>query len=277
MFGAGAVPSFIFMFLALIVPESPRWLVQAGRRQEAEGILTRVAGPAEAEKELFEIESTLAEEEGGFSEIFSGGYVIALIIGVILAIFQQFSGINSIMYYAPEIFKKVGSGTDSAFLQTVAVGAVNVLFTLVAVAWVDKAGRKPMLIAGTAVQVITLGAVGWLFHTHGNSWALLACILLYVAAFACAMGPIVWIVIAEIFPNRVRGRAMSIAILALWAACYVVSQTFPMLLESVGAAKTFWFYAACSFLSMIFVAVFVPETKNRSLEEIAQSWKRKTI
>jgi SP family arabinose:H+ symporter-like MFS transporter len=273
MFGVGAVPSLLFGLLALIVPESPRWLVQAGRRAEAEGILTRVAGPADAEREMFEIETTLQQEEGGFGELFQGGYLVALVIGIVLAVFQQFSGINSIMYYAPEIFKTVGSGKDSAFLQTVAVGAVNLLFTLVAVAWVDKAGRKAMLIAGTAVQVVTLGAVGWLFHIGGSPWALLACILLYVAAFAAAMGPIVWIVISEIFPNRVRGRAMSIAILALWAACYIVSQTFPMLLESIGPAKKFWFYAGCSLLSMIFVALFVPETKNRSLEEIAQSWK----
>lgn len=274
MFGVGAVPSFLFGLLALIVPESPRWLVQAGRRDEATRVITRVAGPAEAKREMFEIEETLKEEVGGFGELFAGGNRIALVVGLVLAIFQQFSGINSIMYYAPEIFKSVGSGANSAFLQTVAVGAVNLVFTLVAVAWVDKAGRKLMLIGGTAVQVITLGAVGYFFHVHGSPWALLICILLYVAAFAAAMGPIVWIVIAEIFPNRIRGRAMSICILVLWAACYVVSQTFPMLLESIGPAKTFWFYAVCSLLSMIFVALFVPETKNRSLEEIAQSWKR---
>ncbi|MGI8905915.1 MAG: sugar porter family MFS transporter [Candidatus Sumerlaeaceae bacterium] len=274
MFGVGALPSFLFALLALIVPESPRWLVQAGRRQQAMDILTRVAGRPEAERQMLEIETTIAQEEGGIREIFSGGYLVALVIGVMLAVFQQFSGINSIMYYAPEIFKSVGSSSDSAFLQTVCVGAVNLIFTLVAVAWVDKAGRKALLIAGTGLQVLTLGAVGYLFHTHGSPWALLACILLYVAAFAAAMGPIVWLVIAEIFPNRVRGRAMSIAILALWAACYVVSQTFPILLERIGPAKTFWFYAVCSLLSMIFVAVFVPETKNRSLEEIAQSWRR---
>lgn len=275
MFGVGAVPSLLFGVLVAIVPESPRWLVQAGRRDEALHIIQRVAGVGEAQREMQEIETTLNQEEGKLSELFTGGYLAALAIGVVLAVFQQFSGINSIMYYAPEIFKSVGSSTNSAFIQTVCVGAVNLLFTLVAVAWVDRAGRKALLIGGTAVQVITLGAVGWLFHVDGSRWLLLACILMYVAAFAAAMGPIVWIVISEIFPNRIRGRAMSIAILALWAACYVVSQTFPMLLEQIGPAKTFWFYAFCSFLSMVFVAMFVPETKGRSLEEIALSWKRR--
>jgi len=274
MFGAGALPAVLFGLAAAMVPESPRWLIQRGRRDSGLAVLRRVAGDAEANRELLEIEATLAQEEGKLSELFTGGYGAALVIGIVLAVLSQFSGINSIMYYAPEIFKSVGASSDSAFLQTVSVGAVNLLFTLVAVALVDKAGRKALLVAGCAVQVITLAAVGYLFHTNGNSWALLTCILLYVAAFAAAMGPVTWIIISEIFPNRIRGRAMSICILALWGACYVVSQTFPMLLEGIGPAKTFWVYATFSFAAVAFVALVVPETKGRTLEEIATSWKK---
>jgi len=272
MFGVGTVPSIVFGILSVIVPESPRWLVKLGRTQDATDILARVSGQSSAVQEVARIQASLKDDTGKISELFSGGYRRAFIIGIVLAILQQFCGINAIMYYAPEIFKSLGSATESAFVQAVSVGAVNFLFTLVAVAWVDRLGRKSLLISGIAIQVVSLGIVGWLFQTKGSPLLLLTFILVYVAAFAAAMGPVVWIVISEIFPNKIRGRAVSIATLTLWGACFAVSVTFPKLLELIGSGYTFWFYGFCSFLCLMFVWLVVPETKGRTLEQIEQDW-----
>jgi SP family arabinose:H+ symporter-like MFS transporter len=277
MFASLALPSALFGFFMALMPESPRWLMKMDRQAEAQAILERVGGPVNAQREVLQIQEALQQEEGRWSELFTAGYGRALVIGILLAVFGQFSGINAIMYYAPEIFKAAGSGRDAAFLQTVIVGLVNLGFTFVAIWLVDKAGRKPLLIAGTLVQVISLSWVGYLFHTgHQGVW-LLGGILLFVAAFAVAMGPIPWIVNSEIFPTKLRGRAMSIAIVMLWLADFIVTQTFPMLRESpaFGPAKTFWVYAFCSFLSTLFVLWMVPETKGRTLEEIEASWRRR--
>lgn len=274
MFASLVAPSLVFGLCMGLVPESPRWLMKAGRREEAFAILERVGGTENAEREVRQIDAALQEEEGRFSELFTTGYRRALMIGILLAVFGQFSGINSIMYYAPEIFKTAGAGTDSAFSQTVIVGAVNLVFTFVAIGFVDRLGRKPLLIIGTLVQVISLTFVGWMFKTGGSGGLLLGSILAFVAAFAVAMGPIPWIINAEIFPTKLRGRAMSLAIFCLWFADWIVTQTFPMLRETVGAAQTFWVYAFCSALSTLFVWFMVPETKGRTLEEIEASWRR---
>jgi MFS transporter, SP family, arabinose:H+ symporter len=274
MFASLALPSVLFGFCMALVPESPRWLMKVGRRDQAQRVLERVGGPEAAAREIRQIEQALQEEEGHWSELFTTGYRRALFIGILLAVFGQFSGINSIMYYAPEIFKAAGAGTDSAFSQTVIVGAFNLAFTFVAVWLVDRAGRKPLLIVGTAVQVLSLASVGIMFQTGQSGTLVLASILVFVAAFAVAMGPIPWIVNSEIFPTKLRGRAMSVAIFCLWLADWIVTQTFPMLRESVGPAWTFWVYAFCSLLSTLFVLVMVPETKGRTLEEIEASWRR---
>jgi SP family arabinose:H+ symporter-like MFS transporter len=274
MLASLAAPSVLFGFFMAVVPESPRWLMKMGRPDEARAVLARVAGEENAEREVRQIAEALQQEEGRWRELLAPGCRRALLIGIGLAVFGQFSGINSIMYYATDIFKAAGAGTDAAFRQTVTVGVVNLLFTFVAIWLVDKAGRRPLLIAGTIVQVAALAFVGATFNRGGGNTGLLIGILGFVAAFAVAMGPIPWIVNSEIFPTKLRGRAMSVAIFCLWFADWLVTQTFPMLREGIGPAKTFWVYATCSLLSTVFVIALVPETKGRTLEEIEKSWKR---
>ena len=276
MFASLTIPSLLFVIMMMLVPESPRWLMKVGRTAEARAVLARVGGSENADREVRQIEETLRQEEGRWSELLTSGYSRALLIGIMLAVFGQFSGINAIMYYAPEIFKSAGAGTDSAFMQTVVVGLVNLAFTFVAIGFVDRAGRRPLLIIGTLVQVISLTATGYLLHVKADGLVLLISILAFVGAFAVAMGPIPWIVNSEIFPTKLRGRTMSVAIVMLWLADFIVTQTFPMLRESpaIGPAKTFWTYAAFSLASMVFVIFMVPETKGRTLEEIEASWRK---
>ncbi|HPA18488.1 MAG TPA: sugar porter family MFS transporter [Verrucomicrobiae bacterium] len=273
MFGSLVLPSVAFGVLLAFVPESPRWLMKAGLEGRALEILERIGGPENAAREIVEIRGALAQEEGRWMELLTA-YRRPLVLGALLAVFSQFSGINTVMYYAPEIFKASGAGRDSAFAQTVTVGAVNLLFTFVAIAFVDRAGRRVLLIIGTAVQAAALFVVGLLFGRGGPGWMLLAGVLCFVAAFAMAMGPVSWIVNSEIFPTKLRGRAMSVSIFLLWLACFIVSQTFPMLLEAAGPSRTFWVYSGLSLLSMVFVILWIPETKGRTLEEIEASWRK---
>lgn len=193
-------------------------------------------------------------------------------LGIALAVFSQLSGINAVMYYAPEIFKSAGNSTSSAFAQTIIVGAVNLALTLVALTLVDRIGRRRLLLVGTAMQTLALGVAAWCFGTHTTGPAVLLALLGFVAAFAVSTGPVTWIAISEIFPNRLRGRAMSVAVSCLWVADWIVTQTFPMLQQSAGPATTFGIYAGCGLFCLGCLAVIMPETKNRSLEQIEASW-----
>lgn len=273
MFGSGIIPSVVFFILLMFVPESPRWLIQAGRAKEAEEILTKINGASKAKAELAEIEAAIHTETGTFAELFKPGLRTALIIGIILSIVSQVTGINAIMYYAPEIFKSTGDGSGSALLQTILVGVVNLLFTIVAIKYVDRAGRKGLLMAGSAGMAICLAIIGMAFYMDAvKGYLVLVAILAYIACFALSLGPLTFVVIAEIFPNRVRGRAMSICLFFLWASVYFVSQFFPMLLKSIGSAYTFWIFMGTSIVAFLFVWKLVPETKGKSLEEIEKSW-----
>jgi len=273
MFGSGIFPSLVFFLLLLFVPESPRWLAQAGRTGEAEEILTKINGASKAKAELQEIKLAINTETGSFSELFKPGLRTALIIGIILSIFSQVTGINAIMYYAPEIFKSTGDGSGSALLQTILVGIVNLLFTIVAIKYADKAGRKGLLLAGSAGMTICLAIIGAAFYLGAvKGYLVLVAILAYIACFALSLGPLTFVVIAEIFPNRVRGRAMSICLFFLWTAVYFVSQFFPILLQTIGSAYTFWIFMAMSVIAFLFVWKVVPETKGKTLEEIEKSW-----
>lgn len=275
MFGSGIIPSVIFFVLLMFVPESPRWLIKAGRNLEAAQILAKINGALKAEAELREIEIAIHTETGTFSELFKPGLRKALIIGVILSIFSQVTGINAIMYYAPEIFKSTGDGSGSALLQTILVGFVNLLFTIVAMKYADLAGRKGLLMAGSAGMAICLAIIGAAFYLDAvRGYLVLLAILAYIACFALSLGPLTFVVIAEIFPNRVRGRAMSICLFFLWSAVYFVAQFFPMLLKSIGSAYTFWIFMGSSVIAFLFIWKFLPETKGKSLEEIEKSWQR---
>ncbi|PWU06019.1 MAG: arabinose-proton symporter, partial [Verrucomicrobia bacterium] len=258
--------------LMLMASESPRWLMKAGKRKETKIALDKMVDSAAAKLEIQQIEQALNEEEGRWSELFTTGYRRALLIGVVLAAFGQLSGVNAILYYSSEIFKTAGATHDMAFLQTATIGLINFLFTLIAIACVDRAGRKTPLLIGTLIQAIALFFAGFLLRNNFTGPLLLLTVLVYIAAYAAAMGPITWLINSEIFPSKLRGRAMSIAILTLWAANFLVTQTFPLLNQTLGIAKTFWIYSLLNLLSFFFVLVILPETKNRTLEEIEHYW-----
>jgi SP family arabinose:H+ symporter-like MFS transporter len=279
MLGMEAAPALVFVALLLMVPESPRWLAQMGHKEQAREILERVGGSNYATSEMAGIRDAMgsvSSDEGRFSDLFTGGFFKPIALGALLMAFSQFCGINAIMYYSTKIFVAAGAGKNDAFTSSVWVGLINLVFTFVAIGLVDKVGRRPLLLIGTAVQAIALGLVGWMFKTQQTGVGLLVCVVLFIAAFAMAMGPIGWLFCSEIFPNKVRARAMSIAAFTVWVSCYIVAQTFPMLNDSpaVGPALTFWVYAAVSLVSFLFVLAFIPETKGRSLEEIERMWSR---
>ena len=275
MFGSGLVPSLIFILLLLPIPESPRWLAKQNRWNEADVILAKVNGRENADKEIAAIRESLTEQQGSFLDLLKPGLRTALTIGIVLAIFSQITGINVIMYYAPEIFKATGSGSSSALMQTIWVGSINLLLTIIAIKYVDKLGRKKLLLIGSAGMAVCLAIVGLAFYTEsaGGYWVL-AGILLYISFFAISLGPLTFVVVGEIFPNHIRGRAMSVAIFFLWLSVYLVSQTFPMLLESIGSAYTFWIYMITSVMAFIFIWKVVPETKGKTLEQIQEMWRK---
>ena len=273
MFGSGVFPSVIFLALLFFVPESPRWLAQKQRWNDAEFILAKVNGARKAKTELDEIKAALNIEKNSFSDIVKPGVRKALMIGIILCIFSQVTGINAIMYYAPEIFKATGDASSSALMQTVLVGVINVLFTLVAIKYVDKWGRRTLLLIGSSGMAVCLAIVGSAFYFgFAEGYLVLIAILAYISFFAISLGPLAFVVISEIFSNRNRGAAMSVCIFFLWTSVYLVSQTFPMLLASIGSAFTFWIYMVMAIVAFFFILKMIPETKGKSLEEIELYW-----
>jgi sugar porter (SP) family MFS transporter len=275
MLAAEAVPACIFFVLLFAVPESPKWLFQAGLDKKARAVLERIGGSAYAETEAAAVKTVLRQKETTLGELFSRTYRLPLLIAFVLMVGSQFSGINAIMYYSTEIFRNATGSIAAAFHASIWIGLVNLLATFIAILFVDKAGRKPLLLIGNAVQVVALTSVGLLFSREPHSPALLWPVVLYIAAFAMAMGPLPWIICSEIFPAKLRARAMSFSTFCIWAGCLVVAQTFPFLLQHLGSARTFGVFAACSAATFVFVLIAVPETKGRTLEEIELSWKRR--
>lgn len=271
MLGAEVIPAIFLLAVLFPARESPRWLIQMDRENAARGILESIGGAAFARDEIAAVRDVLKQEASSMMELLSHArFRRPLIIAVLLMAFSQFSGINAIMYYSTEIFTTAHVGVKDSFAASTVIGLVNLLFTFVAIALVDKAGRRPLLLIGLIAQVIALGCAGWMFHANAHGVGLLVAIVAFIAAFAMALGPIPWILCSEIFPMRIRGRAMSVATFVIWISCYIVARTFPVLNSSphVGPAVTFWIYGLCSALALVFVFVMVPETKGRTLEEI---------
>jgi sugar porter (SP) family MFS transporter len=282
MFAVGAFPAVLFLLLIFPVPESPRWLTKQGLADKARAILVRVVGEGEAAAEMAQITDAIAHEGGTWVDLLqvkaqSGRFVgllvhRALFVGITLMIFTQVTGINAIMYYAPKVFEHAGMGAAAAYKSTVWVGLTNLVFTLISMAVVDRLGRKPLLLIGATCMGTALAFVGYAFHAQLSGFGVLVGVLAYVGSFSVSMGVVGWVLVSEIYPTRMRGRAMSLATAAVWASCFLVSQTFPILVEEVGPAATFWTYGALCVVALLFVWRFVPETKGRSLEEIEKSW-----
>jgi MFS transporter, SP family, arabinose:H+ symporter len=276
MFATGALPAVIFFLLLLRVPESPRWLVKKDRDTEALAILIRVGSVEAAAVEIRNIKETVSLEKGSLSELFQPGFRHALVIAVLLAIFQQITGINSVLYYAPRIFERAGFERVSAIGQSTIVGLVNILFTMVAIVLVDRVGRKPLLLTAAGGMGISLVLLGLAFKLQVQSGSLiLLIILLYIAFFALAMGPIVWVVMSEIFPTRMRGSAMAIATVILWVADFAVTLSFPVIADTLNESTAFWLYAVMCALDFVFMLLVLPETKGKTLEEIERRWMKR--
>ncbi len=270
---AGVVPAAVLFLLLFFIPESPRWLMKQGRSDAAMKILARVNGLAHATQEMQEIEQTLAQESGSIAQLFHHRMRLAMLIGIVLPFFTQICGINVIIYYGPKVLEAATSKLgDAALLWQVVLGSVNVIFTVLAILTVNKLGRKPLLLVGIVGIGVTLLASGFLFTTASPPIAVLAIFAGFLACFAFSYGAVCWVIIAEIFPTAIRGRAMSISIFSLWTGCILVGQTFPWLLKHVGPSWTFWFYALTTPLAFLFVLFFVPETKGKSLEQIERQF-----
>tara|TARA_R110002049_G_scaffold308910_1_gene514817 strand:- start:4535 stop:5953 length:1419 start_codon:yes stop_codon:yes gene_type:complete len=274
MFASEVIPAGLFLMFLFFVPDTPRSLMLLSKPDKALEVLTKVSGAEEAKVILTQIKSTLIQHSG---KLFSYGKLV-IFIGIMLSIFQQFVGINVVLYYAPEIFKKMDSATDGALLMTVLVGIVNFSFTFIAIKTVDKYGRKPLMVIGAIGMSVAMFALGIVFFAESTGLFALFCMMLYVASFAMSWGPITWVLLSEIFPNKIRGRAMAIAVAAQWVANYLVSLTFPMMDDNTFLSEKFnhgfayWVYGLMSLLAMFFVLKFVPETKGKTLEEMENLW-----
>jgi len=275
MFFSGVIPAGIFFILLFFVPETPRYLVMKGKDEKALKVLKKISGTGNASKILQEIKSTTHERNVPW---LSYGFFI-IFIGIMLSVFQQFVGINVVLYYASNIFRNMGSSTDSSLLQTIIVGIVNLLFTVLAIYTVDKFGRKPLMIIGSIGMAASMIALGFAFYFNALGIAALIFMLIYTAAFAMSWGPVCWVLLSEIFPNSIRS-ALSIAVAAQWIANWVVSLTFPVMNDNVWLTNQFhhgfsyWIYGIMGILSALFMWKLVPETKGKTLEEIEQFWKK---
>lgn len=263
MFFSGAIPASLFGILLFFVPETPRYLALNRQDEKALQILIRINGREKAQSILGEIKNTV---ERSSARLFSYGKTV-IIIGILLSVFQQFVGINVALYYAPRIFESMGAEKDTSMLQTVVMGLVNVIFTVVAIVTVDKWGRKPLLMVGSVGMAIGMFAIGTLAFMKIIGISTLVFIIIYTASFMMSWGPITWVLISEIFPNKIRGKAVAIAVAVQWAANYFISSTYPAMMEFSGGL-TYCFYGAMSVLSFIFVWKMVPETKGKTLEEM---------
>jgi SP family xylose:H+ symportor-like MFS transporter len=268
MFISEAIPAGLFGILLLFVPESPRFMALSGQNEKALHILSKINGVERAREIFDEIKVTVEKSSG---RLFSYGKIV-IIVGILLSVFQQFVGINVALYYAPRIFESMGAAKDASLMQTVVMGLINVIFTVIAIMTVDRWGRKPLLMVGSVGMAIGMFAIGALAFFNVIGISTLIFIIIYTASFMMSWGPICWVLISEIFPNKIRGRAVAIAVAAQWAANYLISSTYPAMME-LSSGGTYWFYGIMSVLSFVFVWKMVPETKGKTLEEMEKLWK----
>ena len=277
MFAAAAIPAIVFAVTILFSEESPRWLMKTGRPVQAQHVLAIINNEAAARSEAASIEQSLSEEQGGLRELFAGPFRRALIIGFLLAAFSQTSGITCLLSFLPEVFKSAGQKASDAFFQSVLVGVVNLVFTVLAIWLVDKAGRKTLILFGTSLQTLSLIMVAsfYMLAVAGNG--VLGGIMAFVGGHAIGNGAVCWVIISEIFPTKVRGTAMSIATSAIWIFAYLADQFFPLMQTHLGSSGAFFVFAVMAALNFMFVLFFVPETKGYSLEQISHIWLTHTV
>ena len=273
MFWAENIPAGLFFVMAFLIPESPRWLAVKGLKEQAFGIMSRIMGEDEVRAQYEEMEQAISADRSrssaqGLAQILHPSMRRVLMIGIVLAVFQQWCGINVIFNYAQEIFSSAGYSVSDILMNIVITGVTNVVFTFVALFLVDKLGRRPLLLIGSGglALIYIMMAVVYCFQITGV--VLLVIVVLAIACYAMSLAPVMWVVVSEIFPNAVRGAAMSIATFALWTACFVLTYTFPLLNSALGAAGTFAIYGLICLGGFLFIGRYVPETKNKSLEEI---------
>ena len=273
MFGAETIPASIFLICLAIVPESPRWLVQQNRSEKARHILKKLIDENEIDSSIDEIRETLNDVAGSYRELLKPGLRTAVLIGILLPLFSQFSGINAIIYYGPRILTEVGIDMNNALKSQVLLGIANMVFTFIAIWKVDSLGRRPLYLIGTAGATISLIITGIFFYTgETGSIFLLISVVLFLASFAFSIGPLKFVIASEIFPNRIRGRALALSIMVMWISDTIVGQLTPILLSKGGAAATFWFFALFCAIAFWFIYKKVPETKGKTLEEIQAMW-----
>jgi sugar porter (SP) family MFS transporter len=271
MFGLTAVPALVFFFSMFVVPESPRWLSKNGQPERAHRILRRIGGNAYAGAALADIQSTLAEEEihrVNFRDLLDSRMKKVLVLGVVLAVFQQWCGINVIFNYAEEIFRAAGYDISDVLKNIAWTGSANLLFTFVALGVVDRRGRRPLMLSGAVGLSVIYLLMCFCYRARLQGWPLLLLVLAAIACYSMSLAPVTWVVISEIFPNRIRGAAVSVAVTALWTACFILTYTFPILNRHLGPAGTFGLYAAICVAGFLFILRKLPETKGKTLEQL---------
>jgi len=254
------------------VPESPRWLARKDQPEKAKRVLERLGGQPYAQRVLAEIEATLSTgTQATLGQLFDSQLTGVLALGIGLAVFQQWCGINVIFSYAEEVFSAAGYHVSDILLNIVITGAVNLAFTLVAISLVDRTGRRKLMLFGSAALALIYSLLGIGFLRHGQGLYMLLLVVAAIACYAMSLAPVTWVVISEIFPNRIRGAAMSVAVTSLWVASFVLTYTFPWLNQRLGPARTFWIYAAICLAGFLYILLRLPETKGQTLEQIEQS------
>ncbi len=274
MFSIEILPALMFLLGLLIVPESPRWLISKGKSREAEKMMRKLKEEEEIKQDFEEIQTNAyKKEEGSYKLLFAPELRKPLLIGLLLPLFSQLSGINAIIYYGPSILSEVGLNLKSAFLSQILLGTVNMLFTFVAVWKVDNLGRRPLYLTGAICATISLFVTGLCFYTNNTeSLLLLISATLFLASFAFSIGPLKFVIASEIFPDKIRGRALALSIMVMWVSDTIIGQITPMLIDSVGTAFTFWIFAFFCAIAFVVVYKIVPETKGKSLEQIQKMW-----